>query len=995
MYRKFLYFSVLVSVSVIFTGKAWATPLNNGGSIDETISSPGDIDTHTFSANIGESVLLRIADTESTDQVPADFSPRIDLFAPNGTFLTGSGGPLVGDILRFNLPTTGTYTVQVSDSSPGNNATGSYRLHLVKIAGASENEGGVLQNGSSVDDRIDLGDLDSYTFSANIGESVLLRVADTESSDLFPADFSPRIDLFAPNGSSLTGSSGQLVGDIFRRNLPSTGTYTVVVSDASPGEDAAGDYRLHLAKMAGAAENEGGVLQNGSSVDDRIDLGDLDSYTFTANIGESVLLRVADTESTDLFPADFSPRIDLFAPSGSFLTGTSGQLVGDIFRVNLPSTGIYTVVVSDASAGEDAAGNYRLHLAKMAGAAENEGGTLINGLSVSDDISLGDLDSYTFSANTGESVLLRAADTESTDLFPADFTPRIDLFAPNGSFLTGSSGPLVADVFRVNLPSSGTYTVVVSDASAGEDAAGSYDLYLAKAPGANEENGISGGDTVVEFIDLGDLDSYAFEPNVVGTNVVVTVTDPDDVDFTPRIDLFRPSGAFQTGRSGALQAEISVNLAEAGPYTLVVSDASAGEDVVGNYELSVAGNVSAVRGGPVIPVVLDNPNPQTGDRLGFSTAIDGDYAAIGIRLDNAGGLVNSGSVEIYRLVSGNWIPSQTLTSSDPGAQHRFGHSVGLSGNWLVVGEENNNTAGFRSGAVHLLERTGSTFESRNVLFGVDARDFFGRSVAVDGNSMVIGALNADDNGTNSGAAEVVDFNSAGAVLGIFPLVPTDIAARDNFGNAVSISGDYAVVGAFRDDDNANSTGSAYIFFRNQGGPNAWGQVAKLLATNPAANDQFGFSVSISDDTAAIGSRFSDSASADQIGAVYVFRGFDSNSNGILNDWSDVTLLTATDAVAGDRLGTSVAVDGDRLLTGAPFRDEFGENSGIVYFFKRSATGFWSQDARLFDEDTTDTRDEFGISVSLDNANRNGIVGSWLDNVPGANNSGRGYIFELF
>ena len=554
-------FVLFVSYAVAsMFGSAHATVLPNGGVISEEISVVGESDTHTFVANAGDSVYLRVADTETTEFINSDFFPRVSLFDPSGTFLTSGQGALVGSVFE-NLVVSGEYTVVVEDVSSGNDETGTYDLYYAKAPGA--NEGGALPNGGSVSDRIDLGDIDTYTFTANAGESVYLRVADTETTEFINSDLFPRVELFDPSGTFLTGGQGALVGSLFE-NLVVSGEYTVVVRDVSSGNDAVGDYDLYYAKAPGA--DEGGALPNGGSVSDRIDLGDIDTYTFTANAGESVYLRVADTETTEFINSDLFPRVELFDPSGTFLTGGQGALVGSLFE-NLVMTGEYTVVVRDVSSGDDAVGDYDLYYAKAPGA--DEGGTLTNGGSVSDRIDLGDIDTYTFTANAGESVFLRVADTETTEFINSDLFPRVELFDPSGTFLTGGQGALVGSLFE-NLVMTGEYTVVVRDVSSGDDAVGTYDLYYAKAPGANDGNGISGGETKADFIDLGDLDAYAFMPLNVGTNAIVTVTDLDGGDLFPRVALFDPSGAFVTGAQGPLVAEINANLSQSGVYTLVV-----------------------------------------------------------------------------------------------------------------------------------------------------------------------------------------------------------------------------------------------------------------------------------------------------------------------------------------------------------------------------------------------------------------------------------------
>ena len=202
--------------------------------------------------------------------------------------------------------------------------------------------------------------LTSILYTANAGDTVYLRIADTETTEFINAPFLPRIDLIDPAGVVLTSGSGALVGDI-ARFLVTSGEYTVRARDDSAGEDATGSYNLYFAKAPGA--NDDGTLVNGEVVSGEIELGDIDSYAFTANAGDTIYLRVADTETNEFVSADFFPNVILLDPSGAVLTNGAGALVGDIARA-LVTTGTYTVIVNDENAGEDATGSYNLYFAK-------------------------------------------------------------------------------------------------------------------------------------------------------------------------------------------------------------------------------------------------------------------------------------------------------------------------------------------------------------------------------------------------------------------------------------------------------------------------------------------------------------------------------------------------------------------------------------------------------------------------------------------------------
>ena len=167
---------------------------------------------------------------------------------------------------------------------------------------------------------------------------------------------------------------------------------------------------------------------------------------------------------------------------------------------------------------------------------------------------------------------------------------------------------------------------------------------------------------------------------------------------------------------------------------------------------------------------------------------------------------------------------------------------------------------------------GVEFRQRAKLTATDgaAGDLFGGSVSIDGDTMVIGAYKDDDKGLNSGSAYVFTRDTTGGITSgwtqVAKLTADDGAAGDYFGRSVSIDGDTVVIGAYGDDDDGSNSGSAYVFTRNTPGDLAsgWTQVAKLTAADGAAGDQFGGSVAINSDTMVIG------AWRDNSGSAYVF-----------------------------------------------------------------------------------------------------------------------------
>jgi len=283
----------------------------------------------------------------------------------------------------------------------------------------------------------------------------------------------------------------------------------------------------------------------------------------------------------------------------------------------------------------------------------------------------------------------------------------------------------------------------------------------------------------------------------------------------------------------------------------------------------------------------------------------------------------------------------------------------------------------------------STFKSLLKLTASDAadEDSFGLSVAIDGAYALVGSPGADGSGTNQGAAYLF-LQSQGGLDGwgqVKKLVAEDAADGDVFGVAVDISGDYAVVGAGAANSPKTHAGAAYIFYRNQGGQDNWGQVKKLLASNANDEDGFGFAVAIDGETVVVGSDGADGGGANE-GAAYVFY----RDQGGVDNWGEVVKLVSGNPEDDNQFGYAVDVMGDVVVVGSPGEDGAGADRGAAYVFSRDLGGgdAWGVMAELAASDAEDSA-YFGTSAAT-----NGtlvVVGSAWDDGSGTNR-GAAYLF---
>jgi len=303
-----------------------------------------------------------------------------------------------------------------------------------------------------------------------------------------------------------------------------------------------------------------------------------------------------------------------------------------------------------------------------------------------------------------------------------------------------------------------------------------------------------------------------------------------------------------------------------------------------------------------------------------TVSLFGDTALVGSKRDDDNG-TDSGSAYVFRYNGSGWVEEAKLTASDGAANDYFGGGS-LFGDTALVGASGDDDHGTDSGSAYVFRFDGSGWVEEAKLTASDgtAGDSFGSRVSLSGDTALIGAMNDDDHGTDSGSAYVFRFDGSDWVEEA-KLTASDGASGDGFGNQISLSSDVALVAATWDDDHGTDSGSAYVF-RYDGSD--WIEEAKLTAAGGEAWDWFGMSTCISDDTALVGVRYDDDT-AIEAGSVRIFK-YDGSG------WNEEAQLLASDGQFMDHFGHSVSLSGDIVLVGARDDDDNGSYSGSVYFF---------------------------------------------------------------
>ncbi len=335
-------------------------------------------------------------------------------------------------------------------------------------------------------------------------------------------------------------------------------------------------------------------------------------------------------------------------------------------------------------------------------------------------------------------------------------------------------------------------------------------------------------------------------------------------------------------------------------------------------------------------------DPIEDNHFGASVSISGDYAIVGAPYN-----YDKASAYIFHHTDIGWEKEAKLIASD-GADNYFGNSVSISGDYAIIGANEDDE---RKGSAYIFHRSGTTWTQQQKITAGDGQpeDYFGISVSISGDYAIVGSPYNE----KKGAAYIFHRSDTNWEQQA-KLIAPDGAEGDHFGEDVSISGDFVIVGAWGDDDKGINSGSAYVFQRSG---TSWPQQQKLTASNGAPRNDFGENVSISGDYAIINTIK---------GQVYIFYRSDTG-------WTQQTILTST---FNDNFGYDVAISGKYAIVGAP-RDD--DHIGAVYIYERSGVN-WMQKLKL-KASNGNRFDDFGTNVSI--FEDYVIVGAQGDNYIGA------------
>ena len=309
-------------------------------------------------------------------------------------------------------------------------------------------------------------------------------------------------------------------------------------------------------------------------------------------------------------------------------------------------------------------------------------------------------------------------------------------------------------------------------------------------------------------------------------------------------------------------------------------------------------------------------------QYGFSVSIFDKTAVVGSNFDKDKGYY-SGAVYIYEFDEEimKWIFKQKIYANDPSESSRFGSSVSIYGNYLLVGAIYDRENGLYSGSVYLFTKTENGWHELRKLTAYDGKqgDVFGCSVSISNNYALVGAFQSSEcSGKESGSIYFFE-KFDGSFRFLQKVCSSDAGLGDHFGCSVSLNDDYAVVGA-----NKNNGGAAYIFKNID---NTWSEILKLNATNNN-NGNFGCAVSISSSNIIVGDYIYNAELGTALGQTYLYSLFN-------NNWEYQTTLKPKDSEYGDLFGSSVALSENSIIVGALGKND---STGKAYIYSDLSSG---------------------------------------------------------
>ena len=742
------------------------------GSFDHGV----DLDAWTFSGTIGDRVIVLDIPTGGGSQ-----NTTIAVYPPGGGASILNNG---NDRFDFALPQSGTYTMVMTEV--GFDHTGAYALAMLNVTAGPHTNPGDLDGAAIGSGDVTGGatsapaDMDAYTFTASNGDRVMIDCVATAG-----AGYNTHFFLYGPDGAAALSSS---FGDNFDVQLNATGTWTIVVEDAS--DDTAGSYALSLLNITSGphttgSDPDGSAIVSGSIYSGTFNQGvDMDAYTFAATAGDRIVMLDLPNPV-----ASHNTQMAVYPPGGVANVLNTGN---DRNEIVAAQTGTYTLVLHDN--GFDHTGSYTVAIMNITSGPHTSGGDADGAAIVSAQVTggttsaVGDIDVFTFSGLAGDRVLIDGVATGG-----AGYNARMFLYGPAGAAALSST---FGDLLDVQLNATGAWSILIEDAE--NDTGGTYALSLLNVTSGPHTSGgdLDGGAIASNQIKSGqfhqgvDFDAFQFSGTVDQRVLIAGVATPA-ASHNTMIYLYPPAGGAAVV-SGTANDRVDFRLTSTGTHTIVVHDVDYNH--TGSYTVSYL-NVTA---GAYVDGADANGGPIASNQiLSAASSGPGDFDAYTFTGTNGHRLLMSavatggaGYNTMMRLYPPNGGASATSTFGD-----RLEFKLNATGTWvLVIEDDTNELAGNYN--VSILDVTSGAYTGFGETDGgpmLVGPPLAGSSYAV---SDFDGFLFTGYTGQNAALSAVVTSGAMNTYISLYPPdggIPLTQTANDNVNVALTMDGVYTVV----------------------------------------------------------------------------------------------------------------------------------------------------------------------------------------------------------
>ncbi len=517
------------------------TPIDFGGTLAGSLLTPAEADTFTFAANAGDKVLVRM--TRSA----GNLWPGVRIYDPGGLKVCEHGSSITAEIATCTLTSTGTYSILAFDDWDGT-YTGEYYLFLQRLnnPGASTpiDFGGTLAGSL-----LTPAEADTFTFPANAGDKVLVRMT-RSAGNLWPG-----LRIYDPGGLKICEHGSSITAEIATCTLTSNGTYTILAFDDWDGTYT-GEYYLFLQRLNNPGAHTP-IAFGQTLAGSLLTPSQADTFTFAANEGDKVLVRMTRSAG------NLWPGLRIYDPGGLKVCEHGSSITAEIATCTLTGNGSYTILAFDDWDGSYT-GEYHLYLQRLNNPGAHTpisfGGTLAGSILTS-----AEADTFTFSANTGDKVLVRMSRNAG------NLWPGLRVYDPNGLKVCEHGSSVTAEIATCTLTNTGTYTILAFDDWDGSYT-GEYHLYLQRLNNPGAHTPISFGGTLAgSILTSAEADTFTFSANT-GDKVLVRMGRSAG-NLWPGLRVYDPNGLKVCENGSSVAAEIAAcTLSNDGVYTILAFD---------------------------------------------------------------------------------------------------------------------------------------------------------------------------------------------------------------------------------------------------------------------------------------------------------------------------------------------------------------------------------------------------------------------------------------